>query len=93
MFVMFRRLPVGVLTFPGMPAIIAGNVLNRRVFKSAGFGIGSQVQDYFSITWRCIFGAANGGKWMRKFAVRFCSEEYRSLAAALEKPPRSGLVH
>jgi len=63
------------------------------VFKSASFGIGSQVQDYLSITWRCTFGAANGEKWMRKFAVAFCSEEYRSLAAALEKPPRSGLVH
>ena len=30
---------------------------------------------------------------MRKFAVRFCSEEYRSLAAALEKPPGTGLVY
>ena len=29
---------------------------------------------------------------MREFAVGFSSEEHRSLAAALEKPPRSGLV-
>src|SRR3954452_10735016 len=56
---------------------MAGNVLDRRVFKSAGLGVGSSGP--------ARFGFANQERWMRKFAVRLLT--LATFAVALAAMP------